>query len=292
MENCNPPKAFAEGIFANLILATKNMGKIIAIANQKGGVGKTTTAINLSASLAVLEFKVLLVDADPQANSTSGVGFDPKNIRTGLYETIINDTSATEVILHSQTENLDLIPCNIDLVGAELEMVDLPNREKMMKRMLDRIKGDYDFIIIDCSPSLGLITLNALTAADSVIIPVQCEYFALDGLGKLLNTIKIVQRTTNPNLQIEGMLLTMYDMRLRLSNQVVEEVKTHFQQLVFDTIIHRNTRLSEAPSYGVPVIEHDAESKGTINYINLARELVQKNGLTRMDKPGRMATDA
>ena len=292
MENCNPPKAFAEGIFANLILATKNMGKIIAIANQKGGVGKTTTAINLSASLAVLEFKVLLVDADPQANSTSGVGFDPKNIRTGLYETIINDTSATEVILHSQTENLDLIPCNIDLVGAELEMVDLPNREKMMKRMLDRIKGDYDFIIIDCSPSLGLITLNALTAADSVIIPVQCEYFALDGLGKLLNTIKIVQRTTNPNLQIEGMLLTMYDMRLRLSNQVVEEVKTHFQQLVFDTIIHRNTRLSEAPSYGVPVIEHDAESKGTINYINLARELVQKNGLTRMDKPGRIATDA
>ena len=292
MKNSNPPKAFAEGIFANLILATKNMGKIIAIANQKGGVGKTTTAINLSASLAVLEFKVLLVDADPQANSTSGVGFDPKNIRTGLYETIINDTSATEVILHSQTENLDLIPCNIDLVGAELEMVDLPNREKMMKRMLDRIKGDYDFIIIDCSPSLGLITLNALTAADSVIIPVQCEYFALDGLGKLLNTIKIVQRTTNPNLQIEGMLLTMYDMRLRLSNQVVEEVKTHFQQLVFDTIIHRNTRLSEAPSYGVPVIEHDAESKGTINYINLARELVQKNGLTRMDKPGRIATDA
>jgi chromosome partitioning protein len=258
------------------------MGKIIAIANQKGGVGKTTTAINLAASLAVLEYKVLLVDADPQANSTSGVGFDPKNVKLGLYECIIQDIPAKEVVLKTDIEFMDLLPCNIDLVGAELEMVQLPSRERMMKRVFDKIKDDYDFLIIDCSPSLGLITLNALTAADSVIIPVQCEYFALDGLGKLINTIKIVQKTTNPSLQIEGMLLTMYDMRLRLSNQVVEEVKTHFQSLVFDTIIHRNTRLSEAPSYGVPVINHDVESKGTINYLNLARELVQKNGLTRM----------
>lgn len=258
------------------------MGKIISIANQKGGVGKTTTAINLAASLAALEFKVLLVDADPQANSTSGVGFDPKNVKVGLYECLIQELEAPQVIVTTDIEFMDLLPCNIDLVGAELEMVQLPNREKKMKSVLDKIRSKYDFILIDCSPSLGLITLNALTASDAVIIPIQCEYFALDGLGKLLNTVKIVQRTTNPNLQIEGMLLTMYDMRLRLSNQVVDEVKTHFQQLVFETIIHRNTRLSEAPSFGVPVITHDIESKGAINYLNLARELVQKNGLTKM----------
>ncbi len=257
------------------------MGKIIAIANQKGGVGKTTTAINLAASLAVLEFKTLLVDADPQANSTSGIGFDPKNIKAGLYECIIQDLSARDLIIKTEIEYLDLLPCNIDLVGAEIEMVDLPNRENMIKRVLSKIKNDYDFILIDCSPSLGLITLNSLTAADSVIIPIQCEYFALDGLGKLLNTIKIVQKTTNYPLQIEGMLLTMYDQRLRLSHQVVDEVKTHFQQLVFDTIIHRNTKLSEAPSFGVPVINHDMDSKGSINYLNLARELLQKNGMAR-----------
>jgi chromosome partitioning protein len=258
------------------------MGKIIAIANQKGGVGKTTTAINLAASLAALEFKVLLVDADPQANSTSGVGFDPKNVKVGLYECMVQDLEAQQVILKTEIEFMDLLPCNIDLVGAELEMVQLPSREKKMKGVLEKIKSKYDFILIDCSPSLGLITLNSLTAADSVIIPIQCEYFALDGLGKLLNTVKIVQRTTNAHLQIEGMLLTMFDMRLRLSNQVVEEVKTHFQQLVFETIIHRNTRLSEAPSFGVPVISHDIDSKGAINYLNLARELVQRNGLTKM----------
>ncbi|MBI3234898.1 MAG: ParA family protein [Bacteroidetes bacterium] len=258
------------------------MGKIIAIANQKGGVGKTTTAINLAASLAALEYKVLLVDADPQANSTSGVGFDPKNIKIGLYECMVEDLEAQQVILTTEIEYMNLLPCNIDLVGAELEMVQLPSREKKMKGVLEKVRSKYDFILIDCSPSLGLITLNALTASDSIIIPIQCEYFALDGLGKLLNTIKIVQRTTNQHLQIEGMLLTMYDMRLRLSNQVVDEVKTHFQQLVFETIIHRNTRLSEAPSFGIPVISHDIESKGAINYLNLARELVQRNGMTKM----------
>jgi chromosome partitioning protein len=258
------------------------MGKIIAIANQKGGVGKTTTAINLAASLAVLEYTCLLVDADPQANSTSGVGFDPKNIKTGLYECIVNDLPAKENILKTENEFLDLIPSNIDLVGAELEMIDLPNREKIMKKFLDKIRNEYDFIIIDCSPSLGLITINSLTAADSVIIPVQCEYFALEGLGKLLNTIKIVQSNLNTALDIEGILLTMYDVRLRLSNQIVEEVKTHFQQLVFDTIIQRNTKLSEAPSFGLPVINHDAESRGSINYLNLAREVLQKNGMTKI----------
>jgi chromosome partitioning protein len=259
------------------------MGKIIAIANQKGGVGKTTTAINLAASLAVLEFKTLLIDADPQANSTSGVGFDPRNIKTGIYECIIDGVEPKDIVLQTETPNLWLLPAHIDLVGAEIEMINLPNREKMMKQSLEKIKADYDFIIIDCSPSLGLVTVNALTAADSVLIPVQCEYFALEGLGKLLNTIKIVQTRMNPELAIEGILLTMYDMRLRLSNQVVEEVKTHFQQMVFDTIIQRNTKLGEAPSFGQSIIMHDASGKAAINYLNLAREILQKNGLTRLN---------
>ena len=258
------------------------MGKIISIANQKGGVGKTTTAINLAASLAVLEFKTLLVDADPQANSTSGVGFDPRNIKVSIYECISLDTPPKDAILTTENPNLYLLPAHIDLVGAELELVNLPNRNKKMKTVLDKIRDDYDFIIIDCSPSLGLITVNSLTASDSVIIPVQCEYFALEGLGKLLNTIKFVQGQLNTNLEIEGILLTMYDARLRLSNQVVEEVKTHFQQMVFDTIIQRNTRLGEAPSFGKTIILFDASSRGAINYLNLARELLQKNNLTRI----------
>ena len=258
------------------------MGKIIAIANQKGGVGKTTTAINLAASLAVLEYKTLLIDADPQANATSGVGFDPRNIKTGLYECIIDGVDPKNSILQTETPNLFLLPSHIDLVGAEIEMINLPQREKMMKMALEKIKNDYDFIIIDCSPSLGLITINSLSAADSILIPVQCEYFALEGLGKLLNTIKIVQSRLNPELTIEGILLTMYDMRLRLSNQVVEEVKTHFQQMVFDTIIQRNTKLGAAPSVGQSIIMHDASGKASINYLNLAREILQKNGLTRI----------
>lgn len=260
------------------------MGKVIAIANQKGGVGKTTTAINLGASLAILEYNTLLIDADPQANATSGVGFDPKNIKTSVYECIIDDLDPNNIILNTQTPNLDLLPAHIDLVGAEIEMINLPGREKMMKRVIQKIKTKYDFILIDCSPSLGLVTINALTSADSVIIPVQCEYFALEGLGKLLNTIKIVQTRLNPDLDIEGILLTMFDIRLRLSKQVVEEVKTHFQQMVFDTIIHRNTRLSEAPSFGETVIMHDATSIGAVNYLNLAREILQKNGLTNLSE--------
>jgi len=260
------------------------MAKIIAIANQKGGVGKTTTAINLAASLAVLEYKTLLVDADPQANSTSGVGFDPRNIKTSIYECIINEVNPRDIILSTTTPNLFLLPSHIDLVGAEIEMINLPSRERMMKQVLEGIRNDYDFIIIDCSPSLGLVTINALTGSNSVIIPVQCEYFALEGLGKLLNTIKIVQTRLNPDLEIEGILLTMYDTRLRLSNQVVEEVKTHFQQMVFDTIIQRNTKLGEAPSFGETIIMHDAFSKGAINYLNLAREILQKNNMTEIPK--------
>lgn len=253
------------------------MGKIIAIANQKGGVGKTTTAINLAASLAVLEHKTLLIDADPQANATSGVGLDPKSVVTSVYECIIDGIDPHEVITETETPNLFLLPAHIDLVGAEIEMINLPDREQMMRNILIPIKDEYDFIIIDCSPSLGLITLNALTAADSVIIPVQCEYFALEGLGKLLNTIKIVQTRLNPQLDIEGILLTMFDSRLRLSKQVVEEVKMHFQAMVFDTIINRNTRLGEAPSFGHTIIMYDAASIGAINYLNLAREILKKN---------------
>lgn len=255
------------------------MGKTIAIANQKGGVGKTTTAINLAASFAVLEFRALLVDADPQANATSGLGYDPKEIENSIYECIMDGIEPKAAILETSTPNLMLLPAHIDLVGAEIEMINMPNREQMMKHVIDKVKADYDFILIDCSPSLGLITVNALTASDSVIVPVQCEYFALEGLGKLLNTIKIVQSRLNPQLDIEGILLTMFDSRLRLSKQVVEEVKTHFQQLVFDTLITRNTRLSEAPSYGETIIMHDAESTGAINYLNLAREILVKNKL-------------
>jgi len=258
------------------------MAKVIAIANQKGGVGKTTTAINLAAALAVLEYKTLLIDADPQANATSGIGFDPKNIKTSVYECIIDDIDPRNIILKTTTPNLELLPAHIDLVGAEIEMIGLPNREKMMRRVIAKIKDDYDFILIDCSPSLGLITVNALTAANSVIVPVQCEYFALEGLGKLLNTIKIVQSRLNTELEIEGIVLTMYDARLRLANQVVDEVKTHFQQMVFDTIINRNTKLGEAPSFGESIIMHDVNCTGAVNYLNLAREILQNNELTKL----------
>jgi chromosome partitioning protein len=258
------------------------MGKVISIANQKGGVGKTTSAINLAASLAVLEKKVLLIDADPQANATSGIGFDVRNIKTSIYECLINEVNPNDIILNSEIEGLDLIPSHIDLVGAEIEMLNMPNREKMFKEVIGKINTDYDYILIDCSPSLGLITVNSLTASDSVMIPVQCEYFALEGLGKLLNTIKIIQGRLNPDLEIEGFVLTMYDVRLRLSNQVVEEVRKHFQQMVFDTIIQRNIKLSESPSFGKPVVLYDADSKGSVNYLNLARELLQKNNETKI----------
>ncbi len=258
------------------------MGKVIAIANQKGGVGKTTTAISLSSSLAVLEKKALLIDADPQANATSGVGIDPKHVQNSIYECIMDDSDPASIIIPTKTPNLDVIPAHIDLVGAEIEMINLPNREKMMKKVIDKVKDHYDFVIIDCSPSLGLITVNSLTASDSVIIPVQCEYFALEGLGKLLNTIKIVQSRLNPDLDIEGILLTMYDIRLRLANQVVEEVRTHFDKMVFDTIIPRNTKLGEAPSYGEPIIMFDVDSRGSVSYLNLAREILQNNGMTKI----------
>jgi len=254
------------------------MGKVIAIANQKGGVGKTTTSINLAASLGVLDKKTLIIDADPQANSTSGVGFDPQTIENSIYHCLVNNSEAN--ILETSNPNLYILPAHIDLVGAEIEMINLDNREFVMKSIIDQFRDEFDYIIIDCSPSLGLITLNALTASDSVIIPIQCEYFALEGLGKLLNTVKIVQQRLNTSLEIEGLLLTMYDSRLNLSNQVVEDVNLHFQQLVFKTIIHRNIKLSEAPSFGSTVIMHDASSKGAINYLNLAQEVIEKNGVT------------
>ncbi|NOR88302.1 MAG: AAA family ATPase [Bacteroidales bacterium] len=258
------------------------MGKIISVANQKGGVGKTTTAITLGAGFAVLERKTLVIDADPQANATSGLGLDPKNIQTSIYECVMDGVDPKSIIMSTNTPYLDIIPAHIDLVGAEIEMINLPNREYMLAKTIEKIKEDYEFIVIDCSPSLGLITINALTASDSVIIPVQCEYFALEGLGKLLNTIKIVQSRLNKELDIEGILLTMYDSRLRLSKQVVKEVKTHFQKMVFKTIINRNTKLGEAPSFGETAIMHDATSTGAVNYLNLAREILQKNNMTAM----------
>ncbi len=264
------------------------MGKIIALANQKGGVGKTTSSINLAASLAVLEYRTLLVDADPQANSTTGVGFDLHNITQSLYDCMVNEAQAREILLKTDIPNLDLIPSHIDLVGAEIEMINYPNREGVLKRILEPIRDEYDFIVIDCSPSLGLITVNALVASDSVVVPVQTEFFALEGLGKLLNTIKIVQNRLNPELQIEGILMTMYDGRLRLCNQVVAEVRRHFEEIVFSSIIHRNTRLSEAPSFGKPVILYDADSKGAVNYLNLAKEILQKNNLTKIKQEDRV----
>jgi chromosome partitioning protein len=253
------------------------MGKIIAIANQKGGVGKTTSAINLAAALGVLEKKILLIDADPQANASSGLGIDVENVLNGTYQILEHTITAEQAIQKTTSPNVDIIPAHIDLVAIEIELVDKEDREYMLKKSLESIKNSYDYIIIDCAPSLGLITLNALTAADSVIIPIQCEYFALEGLGKLLNTIKSVQKIHNADLDIEGLLLTMFDSRLRLSNQVVEEVKKHFNEMVFSTIIQRNTRLGEAPSYGESIIAYDATSKGAINYISLANEVLKKN---------------
>ena len=253
------------------------MGKIIAIANQKGGVGKTTTSINLAASLGVLEKKVLIIDADPQANASSGLGIDVDSVEFGTYQVLEHTVSAKETIVKTSSPNVDIIPAHIDLVAIEIELVDKQEREYMLKKSLIDIKNDYDYIILDCAPSLGLITLNSLVAADSVIIPIQCEYFALEGLGKLLNTIKSIQNIHNPDLEIEGLLLTMFDSRLRLSNQVVDEVRKHFSTMVFDTIIRRNIRLGEAPSYGESIIAYDATSKGAVNYLNLAQELIKKN---------------
>ena len=253
------------------------MGKIIAIANQKGGVGKTTTSVNLAASLGVLEKKVLLIDADPQANATSGLGIDVESVELGTYQLLEHSSAAEDTILKTESPNLDLIPAHIDLVAIEIELVEMEEREYMMRKAIRHLKDQYDYILIDCAPSLGLLTLNALTASDSVIIPIQCEYFALEGLGKLLNTIKSVQKIHNNTLDIEGLLLTMFDSRLRLSNQVVEEVQKHFDEMVFETIIQRNVRLSEAPSYGESIINYDAGSKGALNYLSLAQEIITKN---------------
>ena len=252
------------------------MGKIIALANQKGGVGKTTTTINLGASLATLEKTVLVVDADPQANASSGLGVNLQEVETSLYECIINKTDVRDAIYTTDIDGLDIIPSHIDLVGAEIEMLNLPNREKIIQQLLEPVRNDYDYILIDCSPSLGLITVNSLTAADSVIIPVQCEYFALEGISKLLNTIKIIKQKLNPKLEIEGFLLTMYDSRLRLANQIYDEVKRHFQELVFKTVIQRNVKISGAPGHGLPVILYDADSAGAKNHLALAKEIINK----------------
>ena len=259
------------------------MGRIISLANQKGGVGKTTTAINLAASLAALDKKVLIVDADPQGNASSGLGIDVRKVDNTIYDCLVDNVDPGKVIISCEIDNLDIMPSNIDLVGAEIEMLNLNSRESVLKNNLKLVSDDYDFVLIDCSPSLGLLTVNALTASDSVIVPVQCEYFALEGLGKLLNTIKIIQNNLNPQLEIEGFLLTMYDARLRLSNQVVEEVRKHFQQMVFETIIQRNIKLSEAPSYGQPVLLYDAESRGAVNYLSLAKELIDKVSVKEME---------
>ena len=257
------------------------MGKIIALANQKGGVGKTTTTINLAASLAALEKKVLVVDADPQANASSGLGVDIRSVELSIYECLVNSEEAKGAIIPTEVEGLDIIPSHIDLVGAEIEMLNMENREQILKQMLVPLKDRYDFILIDCSPSLGLITVNALTAADSVMIPVQCEYFALEGISKLLNTIKIIKSKLNPALEIEGFLLTMYDARLRLANQIYEELKGHFGDMVFNTVIPRNIRLSEAPSHGIPALLYDAESRGATSHIMLAKELINKHNRRR-----------
>ena len=253
------------------------MSKIISIANQKGGVGKTTTAINLAAGLAYAGKKVLLVDADPQANASSGLGIEIRDLNNTIYECLVDEITPQKAVIETSVPNLHLIPSHIDLVGAEIEMQNLENRETRMKRVLSQIRSEYDYILIDCSPSLGLITINALTASDSVIIPVQCEFFALEGIAKLLNTIKIIKSNLNPSLQIEGFLLTIYDSRLRLANQIYDEVKRHFQELVFKTVIQRNVKLSEAPSHGLPVILYDADSTGAKNHLALAQEIIYKN---------------
>ena len=257
------------------------MARVIAITNQKGGVGKTSSAINLAASLAILEKKTLIIDADPQANATSGIGINPKEVKAGLYECLVGEASAKKAILATETPHLDILPSHVDLVGAEIELINVPQRERIISKLIDGVREKYDYIIIDCSPSLGLITVNALAAADAVIIPVQAEYFALEGLGKLLNTIKIVQKRINAALQIEGILITMFDSRLRLANDVNDEVRKHFEELVFETIIHRNTRIGEAPSVGKPVILFDASSKGAQDYLNLAREIMIKRSQSK-----------